>query len=446
MGDDPVLVQNVLVLRSTFGASTTFRGPFELLLFPLLSTGDTDYNDSTYDKLPFDCSVAIQDDLVDTQSFLDADNTVCCKHPDAAWRREYIIGDDGGVSWSDLLARECKLFGYVLTQDAGVLTLKSIRDHALDKWLVTLSESDTATPDEMPRASMSRRGIINKWEVSTGYDYASQEYRSSVTLIDSDSVTALGSGGELTIEHPGLFRYMPSGFEPAIALRALFDEYRDLFRFPWYETTMTLQPMLIGTVFIGDVVRFQHNNFPDPLGTGSMTVDARAIVIDVAWTYGGEGAWTGTATLLVYSRYDGTDKYPWACAAMTNQGAGDNGWDATNHHFTLLEHEFGDSGTDSEDGATFDEDDEIWVIEASPADPTSYLSWGPLVVDNYNTSTNELHVKNTPTLSGWQSDRYYVIVPADWANAPTDQRSRNTWQATTADLTLNSADDPQRYG
>jgi hypothetical protein len=91
-GDNPICVKNVYVPTYELADGTT-RGPFEQLLFPMLSSGTPGANHAKYDACPLDLSVNIPACLVDIESFLEADRIVAASP--LAQRPCYVIeGDD----------------------------------------------------------------------------------------------------------------------------------------------------------------------------------------------------------------------------------------------------------------------------------------------------------------------------------------------------------------
>jgi hypothetical protein len=150
----------------------TRRGPFELLLYSLLSTGTTGYNDAApgYDVLPLALSCAMQAELVDVQSFLDADKLVMTAYPDLARRSFYVIEEP--VTFAELLHRECVLFGFFLCWDTvvGKLSLKSAFSRDLQAWTVTLSESTGATPEMASDVVSSPQTVVNCYEIECTVD------------------------------------------------------------------------------------------------------------------------------------------------------------------------------------------------------------------------------------------------------------------------------------
>ena len=423
----------------------TSKGPFETLLYPLLSTGSQDgvYN-GAYDEAPPQLAVGVQDDLVDTDSFLAADRVIATEPLGA---RPYSLLLQSEQPWLELLQRECKLFGYFLAWSRGKLTLKRGLAPGVNEYVETLSESSNAQPIERPRIELLADHVVNSWQVKAHYDAAEDDFHdSSITINDRNSQEALRQSSSVKVEHPGLLPPWEGIAWLAAGLQQLFDggnASRPLLAQPMQRVEISLGPAYAIRIYAGDVVRYQSDNHPDPYGSGSMSVDALGLVTSVQWNW---HTWTASATLLLYAANDALSLTPWAPAATVvreaiAEGAG---WNSSGDYLTLEEHDFGDSGSDNEDGQAFLEDDEILIIWTHPTDPSSGSTQGPFTVDYYDDSTDRLYLKNSPSIT-LTAGREYVVVFADWGSATISQKARGMWQASTTTHKL-STDQALRYG
>ena len=433
--DDPVNVQQVYypTIKPT---GTWSRGPFESLLFVILSTGSANNNDGVYDKLPLEFSLGIQAALVDKPSFLAADQL--CSGAGLNWRHRYII--DEATKGSELLQREGKLFGYFVAWDRGKLRLKSIKPD-VNLWIATLSDSTNREPGEFASVETSVATVINGWRIECNRNNQTDKYE-EIEINDVDSQTGLQATKLVDLKHPGLHVQDAYG-----VLQTYLRTLKDMFRFPWQVVDVSQQPQQLFSTAIGDVVRYTSSWHPDPYGTGSMTTACLGIIINetVNW---GEG--TKTSTVLLYARYDAASKTPWGAAALVDIAATNGGWNAGTYTLTLVAHEWGTAATDSHDGAAFaysaSDPDAVMIVESAPADPAAPQAWGPFDVGSaYNAGARTLLLAGTPTLTGWSATTEYRVVPAVWANAGTTQKTLNLWQANATSGKLVS-DKAQRWG
>ena len=432
-GEEEMAVENVWSPHM-YSSGNRWRGPFELLLYPLLSTGTPAANDATYDQLYLECSAGMDATLVDTTSFLLADIDIGTS--ELARRQMYVVGD--GISWLDLLKRECKLFGYVLAWDAAQskLSLRSVYLHDLDTYTETICDSNGTDPLEFPDADMSESTVINRWEVSILFDSRSGKYLQPVVIEDEDSIQQLRTAKTVKVEHPGVFLKSGTiaGVEDVLSLA--FKQNRFCWRYPWTVVTKTLAPYLFNRISIGDAVLFTSSRFPDPYGGGTMTTSCYALVINLSWN---PSTWTGKATLLLYSMYDADTVNPWAWSALISS------WSAVNYRLTLVAKTWGDSA-DVDDAAEAAAGDYVDIIERAPADPTSEQKWVALeVASAYETDGANILTLAATTLTGWDAAKQYIVVPSVYSSAATTQKTENAFIGDSSTGLLGS-DQPHRYG
>jgi len=416
-------------------------GPFEALLPFMLSTGEQDgsYN-GAYDKAPPELGIGVQAALVDTASFIAADNAISGE-PLAA-RERYIV-TQSEIPWMDLIQRECLLFGFFLAFSRGMFRMRRALAPDANLSTETLTADSGAQLVERPDISQNMGTVVNSWQVRPWYDPAKDELdKRSITLNDSDSIEALGATKSIKLEHPGLIPPARTNSASWItaALEQLFSQgaVRPMLGWPMQRVDVSLGSKYVTRIGIGEVVRYQNDNHPDPFGSGAMSVDALALVTDISWNY---RTWTARASLAIYARGDLLSVTPWAPAATINIEAGWTG--DPSYYLTLDAHTFGASATDSEDGSVFVEDDVIEVRWSHPTDPASGETLGPYTVDHYDASNNRLYLKSSPSIT-LTSGREYVITPAGWSSVVSSQKTGGLFQA---GLTYKiDTDEAQRYG
>ncbi len=447
-GDKQVEIQQVLCPKWAPDNTQIPRGPFELLVFSLLSTGTSGYNDATYDVMPAIFSVGMQVDLVDKQSFLDADAML--KSKDLAQRKAYIIPK--GTSWLELLKRECQLFGYVLRWARGQLSVVPSILPAVDDYDVTLDASNNLDPNEWPDTERSTDTVINRYQVKALYDSSTDKYGPAITINDHDSQEGQNKLiKEITIEHPGIYQSDKTSLAKQLLEAELIG--RPL-RFPSTVVQRTLAPTLFNRVYVGDVVRFISERIMDPAGSGARSVDTYALVLNASWDLTERNAYVGQCTLMLLTQYSGYGS-PWAPAALVDKSMGDPGWDggmhAANDQLQLIALQWG-TGTDFDDGAVFQATHEVYIIERAASDPAAPNIYGPFAcLNDYEVDGNEILTLEggagaAIAAAGWDGDKEHVVVFADYDEVVTAQKTLATFQAAPLSMWLGGADHAQRYG
>lgn len=443
-GDDPVKVTQCLLPRWDVTGSTK-RGPFEQMLFPLLSTGTDGYNEDNYayDALPLQCSVGMQEALVDVQSFLDADADVTARCPTLAARPLWPWKP--GMSWSDRLREECVLFGYALVWRRGQIAVQRVLSSDVDLVDVTINDSSHAGYDSFPDQTLGLGTVVNQHTCKLTSAVTGKEY--TVVISDGDSTLAYHAVKDVEINHGGL--PLDTGL---VYVKGLLDAEltgRPL-RFASPEVDVPVVHALMYRLWVGGVVRYVATNICDPVGSGARSVNVLATVVGVQWDYA-EGA--GLVSLQLHAKYSrlGT---PYAPAALVNIAASNGGWSDANDRLTLVALTFGETG-DPDDGAALAPTggEELLIIERAPADPAAPLSWQVTVkaATPYETDGAEiLSLAAGTTLTSWDADREYIVTYADWdLPVVAAQELLGTWQADATTELLASGgtnDSPQRYG
>lgn len=410
------------------------RGPFKMMLYSLLSTGTDSYNSMTYDKMIYDLSIGMEDALVDIPSFLSADAYVMANYPTTADRTGYVI--DKELSWLEMFKREGKLFGYFLTWENGKITLKSAVHRDGNEWTETLSDSNNATIGELPESSTGVDTVLNQWRFKISYDWLTGKYGPEIIINDAGSQAALNVIKSVTVEHPGIYQGQKIDCAEDVLNITLRDGI-ELFRFPRPVVTVSLSPRMINKIFVGDVVRWESDRFPDPKGTGSMTTSCQALVIDCSWNY---EKWTGSARLLLLPTED--DKTPWGFSCLSDITATNGGWDAGTLTLEVLRWQYGLSGG-AYDSTRIAAGDKVNVIERAPSDPTSPLAFTALTVDSVASSS--ITFAAGTTMSAWDPNKEYVVVPADYTNCGANQQIVNAFQADQFNAVLGVDSRAQRW-
>jgi hypothetical protein len=410
------------------------RGPFKMMLYSLLSTGTDSYNSMTYDKMIYDLSVGMEESLVDIPSFLSADACIMANYPSTADRTGYVI--DKELSWIEMFKREGKLFGYFLAWENGKITVKSAVHRDGNEWTQTLSDSNNAAIGELPESSTGVDTVLNQWRFKISYDWLTGKYGPEVIINDATSQASLNVVKSVTVEHPGVYQGQKIDCVEDVLNITLRDGI-ELFRFPRPVVTVSLSPRMINKIFVGDIVRWESDRFPDPKGTGSMTTSCQALVIDCSWNY---EKWTGSARLLLLPTED--DKTPWGFSCLSDITATNGGWDAGTLTLEVLRWQYGPSGG-AYDSTRIAAGDKVNVIERAPSDPTSPLAFTALTVDSVASSS--ITFAAGTTMSAWDPNKEYVVVPADYTNCGANQQIVNAFQADQFNAVLGVDSRAQRW-
>ncbi len=440
------LVKQVYIPQWQLSTTKATRGPYELLLYSLLSSGTPTYN-GTYDDLPLSLCVAMQEDLVDTDSFLAASKAVV--NSPLAHRTAYVI--DEPISWNELAQREGLLFGYVPVWRRGKITVVNVLNPDIAGWDLTLDESnnlENPTEPEWPAMKTSTDTVVNQYVCKMMYDNSTAKYGPEITIRDPDSRAGLAMTKSITIEHPGVYRGVKSTSLKKLLPAELIG--RGL-RFPAPIVSRSLAPTLLNKIYTGDVVKFISNRVMDPDGSGLMATNALALVMSMRWNHAldpdsDDIRPAGSCVLMLLSQWASFGD-PWAPSALVDKSAANGGLVVATNRLTLTALQWGATG-ETDDGAAFEVGDEVFVKERAPSDPTAPQSFGPWAVASaYETDgPNILTLDDDGVWAGWDATKEYVVLFADYGSATTDQKTRGIWQADDGTMKLSGGANAQGYG
>lgn len=436
---EQALVRQVYIPYYYSAASTTPRGPFTMLLYPLLSTGTSTYNHATYDKLPHQLSLGIQDDLVDVQSFLDADASIMADdiHHRVLWPIRQ------GTSWLELLRKECQLSGYALVWRNGQISLKQVVRPSTDGYDVELDEATRADADEFPDTEQEISTVVNQWRMKL-IDVLLGTEREYI-ISDDVSIDGHSTVKEISIEHNAIHQgthvqNIKDMLKDALVGRPL--------RLISPTTEIGLNRKMMERVFVGDLVLFTSTCTPNPDGSGDLSCSILATVIGGGWNY---GEWTGRFTLMLHSQYANYGQ-PYAPSMLVDIDAANAGWDSANKRLTLVAQQYG-TGGDSEDGAMILRGWKLKIIERAPSDPGGTVQTWSVEVhaskDYEADGANMITLVAGTTLTGWDTDKEHVVTFDDWTAVLAAQKTEGTWQADDVSELLDSGsgnDNPHRWG
>jgi len=441
MGEDAPLIQQVY--RPNYQTGCPKRGPFEQLLFIMCSTGTIDYNTvagTSYDKLPVSLGLTIPERIIDKNSFIEADAAIMFS--DLAQRKRMII--DESIAFSELLIRECKLWGYALCWRLGKLTLRPIAQPDKGDCDELLDDSNTSHPEDFLEQDWAAETVVNQYKVIV-YDPMTAKKLKPIIVTDMDSRHSLGMAQQVKLDHPGIWVDGKMATVDDLLKDSNSPLLGRIFRFPSPIMARTLGPSLVNKVFVGDIVYLENVKITAADGSGDRTMALLyATAIDVRWNY---KIHTGDAVLLLHTHTRNMGS-PWCASALVDksENGGDytSGWDSVAKTLKLLSREFGVAG-DPEDGQAFVYGHAVIIIETSPSDPTNPQKWANTVAGlGYTVATNTLHL--TDAMAGWDANTEYVVIGGDYGDASEHQVPNGTWQAAETTELLDGTDLAQKWG
>ncbi|MCP4549513.1 MAG: hypothetical protein GY835_23910 [bacterium] len=434
--DPQVKVQNVWVPCWKSTGNTPDRGPYQQLLYALLSTGTSTFNHANYDVLPRQISVGMQSDLVNDASFLNADKLIM---GDPLSERPRLVIHEP-ISFMELLQREAKLWGLALSWVAGQFKIVDILNPNYNT--VTIDDNAMAGRKFKPKTEKTFDHVVNSYKCKISYDWRTGKFGPSVTVQDDTSIDNLGQTREVTIEHPGI---ATGAWEAGLddVLRGALFQSTILIRPGYILPSIPLVAAMVNRVPVGVAVRFTSSYVPDPLGSGSMSTDVEAIPINSTWNY---ATHAGTVTLLLLVQFASYGD-PWGPAALVDKSKANGGYQDAGYMLYTTTHTFGESGTDSDDAAAWAADDFVSIIERTPADPAAAaVVWGPAEVTKaYEADGAGILTIGSSLAAAWDPTLEYVILTADHHEVISAQHTEATYQADTDDE-QNSDGTYQRYG
>lgn len=391
--------------------TTGDRGPFDLLLRMLLSTGHAGYNHATYDCLIEEYGIGIPAALVNVESFENADKLIGGNH--LSDRSLYPI--DSNKTFKELVEAECKLFGFAMCFQDGQYSIVEMMPPRIDDYVATIDDSVIMDYAWQPRFDMSTAQIINQYDCYLNFDHLLGKFTNPIVVQDIDSLYGINMTKSMKVEHKGIWENV---FHP-IDAKLLESQFLGRFiRFPMPIIELPIAHILTNKIHTGCVVKFNSSKFHNPFGDGTKTTSCYAIVINHGINC---STWINTVKLLLLAV---KQPAPLAPSALVDITATNGGWDAVSYQLTLVSHEYGDNSRDPHDGERFVSGDYISIIEASPADPNNPQRWGPIEVDgDYgDDGENILTLANGTTLSGWVATREYIVEPGDWDEVASTQQ------------------------
>lgn len=403
-------VQQVLIPKYKEVKRT--RGPFEMLLNMLVSTGVKGYN-GTYDVYPSGWGLAIQRELVDEQSFLNADKAVLPSG--LAQRKTYIIPEP--TAWMELAKRECKLFGYAVVIRKGKIAVRRVLDTNVDDWTVHLNESVRAG-DDRPDSDVSQSVVVNRYKAEIVFNHRTGKYGAPYIINDVDSQLGTSVTKEVSVKHPGVYassdiKKSTAGQVSSLLKTELLGRF---IRYPSAIVQVTLGPSMEDRVFVGDKVKFTTTTMMDYKGTGNVGFTAFATVLQTTWNWERH---VGEASILIHD-YQKHGQVFTPSAKLDLSSGSNAGWHDTSKNLVLVGNEFG--LTTAHDGQAMSTSGwKVKITEYAPTDPSSPQTFAALNVVGYHTANKALVLAPGTQLSGWDNAKEYTVSFGPYTEVNTSQ-------------------------
>ncbi len=408
---------------------SVLSGPFNIILRMLMSTGSgnqigtgarTGINYSgtgtNYDVLHGDFGLGIPYTLINVTSFNNADSEI--ETTSLYARGKYPIESE---SLKDIIAKECKLFGYAISWVDGQYTIVKVMPPRVDINRATIDESNIIDVLFQPKLSMSTGTVINQYNCNVNFNMYSNKFEGATVITDMDSKNSLNQVRSTRIEHKGLWTKPGERVSPEELSGFLLNRF---IRYPMPTIQVPLAPTLINQVYVGDTVLFESDKCPDPFGDGTLTTSCYAIVTNLSWDF---KTWIGNATLLFIAQAS-TYPLPWAGTAVVDQTATNGGWDAGTYQLTVQAWAFGDYD-DSKDASGLLDGHAVRIIERDPEDPSNPLNWGPFDLDGdfEDDGSNIITLDSSTTMATWDATREYIVVSGNYSEATAVQKQAQTY-------------------
>jgi hypothetical protein len=379
----------------------------QVLLRLLLSTGNTGYNHTTYDKIGYNVGAGLPASMFDINSFQELSGAFEIDLRDATDLREIIE--------SALAANGC----HMVFKD-GKLSITPPGFEAGDAPTVELlTEDNKASPDDFATVEYSSSGMVNRVTLESS---SSAVYKDgSATKLTVQSTASLSDYGQqksIVVKATGVVD--PSHFIDYVALPALKYFARPLATF---SRTITFQ---MSHLVPGDVVKISDDRVIDShTGTRGVTgVAAWLKRVSFNWDSGiGEiqGAYLPDHAVSKFGKWG-------PMALVTSISGGDTVLNCSTHRFSHT--------SDSADASKFVATDVVDIIEFSSTGAPE--SWASQVVQSRSGNAITLTAALSPAPT---AGKYWVVKYADKSAVTSTQRAAAAYMANDSDTTGYATDD-----
>ncbi len=432
-GNKSVKVRNFLSSSPIFG---TEPGQFDDVYSALISTGTPSYN-TVYDVLPYGCGLGIPSQIVDTNSFIAANKRI--PNGELAVRDFYPYCIEP-TPFDEVVMGDFQLSAQILTWRRGKLAVVPIRISEIDRSVTTITDSNLLSDLGVNSLSLTKEHIINGTQLKVINPFTEKE--DIYTVNDNASQRQYNFKRIQDISHRGIrISDDTEGLSNLIQRNLVNYDFRR----PSYLVNCRVDQTIGWKVYVGEIVNFQSALIPDVAGDGTYGTNTYGIVLSVSR----DEHLIANLEIILFPNYSRRAQ-KWAPSALIDKsystGGFSGGYDSTAKQLYLVANKFSDSSLNEKDGDAFDETDVCRIIERAPLDPSSAQTWNNIIIDEaFETDgTNILTLNSGTSLTGFDSNKEYIIEFSGYENATTSQRSRGTFQAGSQDELLGS-DKAQRW-
>lgn len=406
------------------------------------STGTTNFNHATYDKLPQALSLGVPGELLGA-----AFDASILNAPEGEEWMTMIV--EKPLSLEKLLNVDLILRGMHLVWQNEGLRFRQWESPIATNAVATLAETNKALPASTKGSHRAASARSLEWltpivKIMFGREWTSDTYQDGpLVLEDRTSIDDLGGQApEKTLDARNMSK------EQVQLIAPLFLARMPLISRPVYKTRRTIDHRMFEVITPGDCVILQDNYTRDP-SSGQRGLVQPALVIGVRFAPGGANAanpaevtpQVGEVDLVTFPGKRFAGYSPSAQVDNTvSTGGFSAGYNAGTKTLRCKAHEFSEA-TEARDAASFIAGDEIVIEEVSPSNPAGPISWEREVL-SVNTNDIELDI----ALSGpsWNATKKYRIRSQIYSQAEVPQRAQ-AYQADEATGTINGTGAPYHY-
>lgn len=421
------------------------------LLGMAMATGTYQYN-SLLDALPSPMALGIPSEWVgvDFAGEIPNGDVATCVVIERPTKFSELMQSDLGIRW-----------GFLKWQN-GTLRFGAWRSPTAVDAVLALGDTSKAEPGGVQAShttASAQTDEMQKTVVKVQYDRSfaelgSDKYKSSIMF--HDRVAADDEGGPAKVHTISLSNTFDEFNQAGAGVEALLSGYlarMPLVSRPAWVLDRSIDPTNFWRLTVGDIVTFSDPHSRDPATGARGIVDRPALITRLMFTPGGEvptarGKATqnpmgGRMTLFFTDTNPDRTGAIYAPSADVDNTYDTGGYSAGYNSSTKTLRCYADrysDGDEASDATHFDAGDKVIVIERDPIDPDTPQIWLDTVV-----SQSGDDITLTTGLTGWDTDKRYVVLFDDWDTVQASQKT-HAFQADDATGLIDGTQQPFLYG
>jgi hypothetical protein len=430
-----------------------YEGNLESVLLGMtISTGTPGYNQAFIDSLPASLSLGVPLAWVGANfanELPGSGETLC-------------VVVEKPTAFSTLLESDMQIrFGF-LSWERGTLRYGSWRSPTLLEAIAELDHENTkaeasgveGSHDATSNQTDEFTKTIVKVEFNRPFAKLDDEEYASYVMF-ADRVAADDEGGAVKVHTISMANTFDELEATGVGVDALLPLY--LARMPLISRTAWLiERSISATAFWGlhkgAIVTVTDPNARNPTTGMRGLVNRPALVVRLSFAPGGELPGSdqpmdmgGRITLLITDTDPDKTGALYAPAANVDKSANpsgfSNGYNDSERTLRTLEHDYSDADEDV-DAASFDDGDEVLIVERDPYDPDNPIVWQRTIESR---SGRDLVLDVALSAPAWDPTREYVVLFADFGDVVSQQHA-HTFQADDATGVIDGSTEPYDYG